>query len=512
MPNLAVNAGPGTGKTYTATSIPRYLRATNKEAFLKNNPNTEEQRAIWEWVESTIRPKILDSQGKPKVPTFLYAAYNADMVPEVEPMVPSAKTPYGVEVRTIHGAGYKVLNTKYGYLKINGNRGVHIVEKLTGQNFYQMKDRFKWLSTLKYIERLKDECLPITVENFEAMRNKYDNLANMQIHDESIEQAQKIVKEMGVIDRKMGIEYIDQVWLAMFACKTPTYDIGIIDECQDLSPARLLLVQRLCHHLIFVGDPDQAINAFAGADPYAFDKIRAICHHELPLKVSFRNPPNIINKANNLMLNRIIPDNKKRVLLKGTKTENGEEKRITLDKLQSHLPGSLASGLIICRYNAPLIMCALKLYKAKVPCTILGKSLVDNLCSIVTGRKARTISELDSKLDQYEEFSCKSVPSHIGEMIKDKLDCIRLVLPQCESVDDVPAVLKDMFKPRKNEDHISLSTIHKSKGKERDHIYILFPPIESHHARTPEQKQQEQNLHYVAITRTKSNLYWIDQN
>ena len=79
----------------------------------------------------------------------------------------------------------------------------------------------------------------------------------------------------------------------------------------------------------------------------------------------------------------------------------------------------------------------------------------------------------------------------------------------CEEVEDIPERLKKMFDPKKDESHVQLSTIHKSKGKERDNIFILFPPIESHHARTPDQKQQEQNLHYVAITRTKNNLYWV---
>ena len=507
MPNLAVNAGPGTGKTYSATSIPKYLRATNKEAFLNNHPNTEEQRAIWEWVEKEI--KVVDSEGKPKIPTFLYAAYNADMVPEVQPMVPPFKQPYGVDVRTIHGAGYKILNSKYGYLKINQNRGTHIVEKITGKNFFQMKDRFQWLSSLRFIEKLKDECLPPTPENFQAMKDKYDGLANMVIHSDSVAQCTEIIKMMGTIDRSIGIEYIDQVWLAMFLCKKPIYDIGIIDEAQDLSPARLLLVQRMCANLIFVGDPDQAINAFAGADPHAFDKIRAICHAELPLKVSFRNPPNIVEKANNLMLKRIIPDKKKRVLLKGIKTEKGEEKQITYNTLLKELPDTLSSALIICRYNAPLISCALKLYKEKVPCTILGKSLVTELKNIVNGRKASNLAELDHKLNAYEEFTCKAVPAHIQDVIKDKITCIRQVMSVCEEIEDIPEMLKTMFTPSKDEQHIQLCTIHKSKGKERSHIYILFPPIESHHARTDEQKQQEMNLHYVAITRTKQNLYWV---
>jgi superfamily I DNA/RNA helicase len=509
MPNLAVNAGPGTGKTYTATSIPRYLRSTNREIFLSNNPHTEEQRAIWEYVDSDIIPLIVDSKGERRIPTFLYAAYNADMVPEVEPMVPNVKSPYGVDVRTIHGAGYKVLNKKYGYLKINANRGIHIVEKLTGQNFHQMKDRFLWLSTLRYIEKLKDECLPITPENCEAMRGKYDNLANMPIHDKLVEQGKQIISKMGEIDRMIGIEYIDQVWLAMFVAKSPIYDIGIIDECQDLSPSRLLLVQRLCHHLVFVGDPDQAINAFAGADPHAFDKIRAICHKELPLKISFRNPPNIITKANNLMMNRIIPDKGKRVLLKGTKTTPGIEKNVTFGELLTIIHKPLASNLIVCRYNAPLVACALKFFKAQVPCTILGKQLVDSLCYLVKDRKAVNLHDLDQKLDDYEERSCKSVPPHVQDIIRDKIECVRLVMRICEDVEDIPDTLKEMFKVRNKEDHVQLCTLHKSKGKERDNIWILYPPIESHHATSPEQKQQEQNLHYVGITRTKNNLYWI---
>jgi superfamily I DNA/RNA helicase len=505
MPHLAVNAGPGTGKTYTATSIPRYLRATKKETFLKNNQHTDEQVAIWEWVAEQILPTLPTNRP----PTFMYAAYNNDMIPEVTPMVPAVKTPYGVEVRTTHGHGYKVLNRRYGYLKINSNRGTHIVEKLTGKNFYQMKDRFKWLSTLRYIEKLKDELLDATPENMEKMRAKYDGLANMPIHDDSVEQANKIIKEMKNIDRALGIEYIDQVWMALFACKSPIYDIGIIDECQDLSPARLLLVRRLCSNLIFVGDPDQAINAFAGADPHSFDKIRDVCDAELPLKISFRNPPNIIQKANALMAERATPDTSKRVLLRGIKTEKGEEKRLTLNTLAANLPEKLASALIICRYNAPLIACALKLYKAKVPCSILGKSLVTNLVSIVKQRKATSIDHLEQKLTEYEDFSCKGTQPHIQEVIRDKLDCIRLVLPQCDTVDDVESVLKEMFSVRKNEDHVSLCTIHKSKGKERPYIYILYPPIESTYATTPDQKQQEQNLHFVGITRTMKNLYWI---
>ena len=510
MPNLVVNAGPGTGKTYTATNIPRFLKVVRPEVWLKNKKHTQEQLAIWQWVKNNILPTVVDLKGEPKMPSILYAAYNADMVPEVEPLVPPLKTPFGTEVRTIHGAGYKVLHRKYGYLRMNSNRGIHIVEKITGKNFYQMQDRFKWLSTLRFIEKCKDELLPVTPENCEILKGKYDSLSNMAIHSDIVPQAKQIVKAMGNIDRVLGIEYIDQIWLALYSLPSPVYDIGIIDECQDLSPARLLLVQKLCKNLIFVGDPDQGINAFAGADPMAFDKIRDICNEELPLKESFRNPPNIIDKANALMANRVIPDTHKRTILRGTKKEKGEEKNITMNTIGMYIkPENYGECMIICRTNAPLVGCLLKLLKAQVPAAIVGKSIITTLWNTVKQRNASSIGELSQKLDAYEELSCRSVPEHIQETIKDRIDCIRLVLPLCDEVYEIEALLKKLFKPKPNQSAVSLMTIHKAKGKERDNVFILYPPIESQYAKTPIQKQQEQNLHFVAITRTKKNLYWI---
>lgn len=505
MPNLVIDAGPGAAKTYTVIRIPTYLRATNKDIFLKKNPHTEEQLAIWKWAEEELLPRF------PKEPpTFLYAAYNADIVAEVQPHAPDPKTKFGVDVRTIHGAGYKAINRKYGYLRLNHNRGTSIVESITGQNFYKLKDRFKWLSTLKFIAHLKEELLAPTPENVAKLKEKYDDLANMAVHDDLCEQAMVIMKKMQVIDRAMGIEYIDQLWLPLFFLTHPIYDIGIIDECQDLSPAKLLLVRKLCRHLIFVGDPNQAINAFAGADPHAFDRIREVCSSELPLRTSFRNPRNIIQSANRLILSPVVGEARKPI--KGVKDFDGEEKKITLSQLPQNLPDELSQTLIVCRYNAPLIACALKLYKAKIPCTISGKQLPEQLCSIVKQRKAYDLDDLTAKLEKYEDFSCSAVKPHIQEVIRDKIDCIRLVLPECDTIDDVENRIKEMFKVRKDKSHVQLCTIHKSKGKERANVYILFPPIESTYASTPDQLQQEQNLHFVAITRTSQNLYWIHQD
>jgi superfamily I DNA/RNA helicase len=51
------------------------------------------------------------------------------------------------------------------------------------------------------------------------------------------------------------------------------------------------------------------------------------------------------------------------------------------------------------------------------------------------------------------------------------------------------------------------ATIHKSKGLEHEHIYILRPDqLGGFGDLSPEQQVQEDNLHYVAITRAKETL------
>ena len=56
-----------------------------------------------------------------------------------------------------------------------------------------------------------------------------------------------------------------------------------------------------------------------------------------------------------------------------------------------------------------------------------------------------------------------------------------------------------------------LCTIHKSKGLEADVVYILNENlIPSKFAKSAEQLKQENNLKYVARTRAKNELYFLN--
>ncbi len=92
----------------------------------------------------------------------------------------------------------------------------------------------------------------------------------------------------------------------------------LVDEFQDINPAQYRLI-RLWHaagqELFVIGDPDQSIYGFRGADPRCFDKLgEAYPDLEvIELKENYRSSPQILSAAQNMLgrgaLHACCPDN-----------------------------------------------------------------------------------------------------------------------------------------------------------------------------------------------------------
>lgn len=81
------------------------------------------------------------------------------------------------------------------------------------------------------------------------------------------------------------------------------YDHFIVDEYQDLPPAKLSLLRLLAspaRNLMVVGDDDQIIYGFAGASPLAFARMQDAWRdlRELPLDRNFRSPHDLVVRTN----------------------------------------------------------------------------------------------------------------------------------------------------------------------------------------------------------------------
>ncbi len=164
-------------------------------------------------------------------------------------------------------------------------------------------------------------------------------------------------------------DYTDMLYAPLLLrTPPPSYHFVCVDEAQDLSPLTLALVMRLIGvgaRALFVGDPKQAIYAFAGADSRSLERITTTTASTvLPLSVSFRCPSRHVALAR-----RFSPD-----MEAAPGALAGSVSLIPLERLaRTAGPGDL----IMSRVNAPLVGQQLRLVEAGTPTRVLGAGLAE---------------------------------------------------------------------------------------------------------------------------------------
>jgi superfamily I DNA/RNA helicase len=137
-------------------------------------------------------------------------------------------------------------------------------------------------------------------------------------------------------------------------------------------------------------------------------------------------------------------------------------------------------------------------------------------------KTADTIDKLIHRLEEYRETEVQKFMAKGKEMraenIADTVDTLLTILfsmPQGSTIFNAQKKVNDMFydsETSKYRKTLTLSTIHKSKGREWNKVYWygknkLQP---SKYARQEWQVEQENNLMYVACTRSKGTLTIVD--
>lgn len=329
------------------------------------------------------------------------------------------------------------------------------------------------------------------------------------------------------------ITFGDMLWLPILH-KAPfkTYMTVFLDECQDLSPARLEIALRSVARggrIVAVGDPAQSIFGFAGADTASFDNvIKRTNGKVMDLPVCYRCPTSHIELAQ-----AIVPD-----IVARPGAPVGAIRHVAEGDLAHDVEGKQA--LVICRVNAPLVKHAYALIAKGRRVAIAGKDLGAGLKAVlrhVFGKKHKdtfTYSELRSKLEAYKsEQLVKLADKYQGkdldgqtERLCDKVECLIAVAdanPNANTLTKLRASIDDLFNCK--DPDILLSSVHRAKGLEHENVYILSPerlgvpfgkrgkqgqPNRSQGQ--PWQAEQEKNLHYVALTRSMSELVFLTKS
>jgi len=176
-----------------------------------------------------------------------------------------------------------------------------------------------------------------------------------------------------------------------------------------------------------------------------------------------------------------------------------------------------STSAILCRNTAPLVSLAFSLIRRGIGCRVLGREIGQGLVTLIKKLNAQDIFQLQIKLEMYEAREVEKFERK-GELqsadsIRDKCQCISIFLSASSSIEDLCNRIGNLFDDN-SKGLLTLSTVHKSKGLEWPKVFILDKSklMPSPFARLDWQKQQEINLIYVAITRAKLDLVYIESD
>lgn len=306
---------------------------------------------------------------------------------------------------------------------------------------------------------------------------------------------------------------------------------------------------------IVVGDPNQSLYRFRGADSHAFERIeemlngsnRGVAIKKLP--INYRCDQSIITHAQQWVPE--LEGNSKSIGTVGTllfqqavERANNDSKDIEINDGENGKLRTLplhnkkeVTFAFLCRINVPLVITAYQLIGQGKRVCIIGrtqiggplKDIIKSLCGTNSNDPYYTNSITDKAVDgrvveqgllsrlndyyrvQTAKLSDEKYANKL-EALQQNIECIEVI---CEKVQDnkVSSVLDaidTLFTEEPLPGVISLSTIHRSKGLEWDVVFILRPDLLPHpNAKQPDEIQQEINCQYVAATRARNRLYYI---
>jgi DNA helicase-2/ATP-dependent DNA helicase PcrA len=179
-----------------------------------------------------------------------------------------------------------------------------------------------------------------------------------------------------------------------------------------------------------------------------------------------------------------------------------------------------ADNVILCRNTKPLVELAYDLLRRGIACQVEGRQIADSLVALINKWKATGTAPLAVKLADYRERQVQKWMARgkeqKAEEIHDRVETILVLIQQLAAegktkVTELVSFIQGMFGDTpagKKPKCLTLSTIHRAKGKEWPRVYCLGMTkyMPSKWARKDWQMKQETNLMYVMVTRVQREL------
>jgi len=450
--DVIVNAGAGTGKTFTIVEGSKRTNGTNM-AFLCFNKSIQTELA--------------------------------------------ERLPDNVVAKTFHALGFAALRSAGIKTRVNNYKVKNIIDDILGKDFNAFP-------LVKLISLVKGSLIEGTDQkSIFQLIDKYNINFESDREEEMAISAIPTILEVCRKDVSL-IDFDDMIWIPIVnQLPLPVFDVLFVDEAQDFNEMQRELIFRCIGNgrVVIVGDKNQAIYGFRGADSNSISIFqneltkRGRKIKEFSLSLTWRCPKSVVKEAN-------------RFVSEFDCKEDAKEGRVIVDS-----PFNPSEGdMVLCRYNAPLVSAFYDLIMQGKSAYVLGRDMTKGLVNAVnkiTKNGNMGSDEFLQLLDQDFHYNynrlIKLEKTNQAHALEDKFECIRIFATKATTVTGILAEIKRVFNGNEKGE-IMLSTVHKAKGLEADNVYILATERMPHPKASD--MREELNICYVAITRAKKNLHY----
>ena len=309
-----------------------------------------------------------------------------------------------------------------------------------------------------------------------------------------------------------------------------------VDEFQDVNPAQFRLLQAWLGDrldLCVVGDPNQAIYSWNGADPALLDRLpsRYPTAGVVSLEENYRSSPQILAVANAVLAQAggrarqgdLRPTRADGAIpsVRRYPTDEAEARGIARAVRDAHRPGTPWSHLaVLTRTNAQLVLLEEAMRAGGVPFRVpAGGAFLDQrevLSALAQLRSTPASVPFSSAVADLEtslagpEAGVEDRRLHVEALVRLAREYTGLdVAPSAEGFAGWLAATIRSEGPGGEGDAVELTTFHRAKGLEWRVVFLAglergLVPIG--HATTAAAEEEERRLLYVAITRAREEL------
>lgn len=471
------------------------------------------------------------SEGK----SVLLCAFNKSIATELE-----GRAPGHVTVKTLHALGYAAIRKTWGpHVRPSGDRDRAILDSILPQ-ILTYEDRGNTRSLVKFAkafmvdsdedlnELLYQHGLGIQWEYYRDDKGQmppsfgFKEIDGTKQTIEAEEPAKSPINPYDLLQFQWvraalekactpsaEITFDDMVYApAKLRMRTGSFDYVFVDETQDMDRGQLTLARNALKpggRLVVIGDDRQAIYSFRGADHSAIDNmITELSATVLTLPVSYRCPSVVAQ-----LVRKYVPDFKTPLDAK-----EGQAQEVTIQQAQ----GMWSEGdFVLSRANAPLVKLCLAALSGGTRAFIQGRDIGAGLTALIKKSTARDIPELCRWLATWEQSEVARLTAankeHLVEGCRDRAAALVSMTEGLSSIAELFTRIEKVFSDTGGA-RLMFSSVHRAKGLEANRVWVLkytFQHERDWRIGTPSVRiLEEQNLWYVAITRTREFLYLVN--